>query len=64
MTSSCNALRTSQVDINRIYLIFQHFGSFYHDLWIIAANLSNERPIFSAGGEMVLFVCLLRRHHF
>ena len=59
-----DALRTSQIDINRIDLILKHFGGPHHNFWVIAANLSNDWSILRTGGEVYTLVIFSGGHHF
>ena len=59
-----NTLRTSQIDINGINLILNHFSCLDNRLGIISTELSNQRSIFRAGSKMLLFVIFGGSHYF
>lgn len=57
------SLRTSEVQIDGIHLILQHASSLQQRLGIVATELSDQRSIFLAGGEMLVLIGFLGDEH-
>ena len=64
MSSFGDTLGTSKIYVNGINLVFEHFSSPDHCVWIITTELSDKRSIFRAGGKMLLFISFGRSHDF
>ena len=59
-----DTLGTSEIDVNGINLVFEHFSSPDHCVWIIATKLCDKRSVLRTGGKMLLFISFGGGHDF
>ncbi len=59
-----DSLRTSEVNIDRVNLVFKQFGGSDHGIWVITTELGDERSVFGTGGKVLLFIWFGCSHDF
>jgi len=64
VSSFCDTLGATKIDIDGVDFILNHFRSLDHGLGIVATKLRNKGTIFFAGGKMLILISFVRGHHF
>ena len=64
MTFFGDSLRAAEVNIDGVNVVFEHFGSSDHGIWIVTTELGDKRSVFGTGGKVLLFVSFGGGHDF
>lgn len=64
MSTLGNSLRATEIYVNSVHLVLDHFGGLDHCLGIVATKLSYKRSIFLTCSKMLILVIFCGGHHF